>query len=154
MMPGGQIHRIAGGVARHWRAARDLLAVETPALGVIRRYFSLFAGREEVGVDALVAAAACIVAEAGHQMTNDAGADDAAPRRANGLVMAYLDNPQRFVPPPLLAGDDIVRTLPQMRGAQIGRILRAVRAAQLAGEIATHADALTLARQLAAEGSH
>jgi hypothetical protein len=151
LIPGGQIHLIVKVVARHWRAARDLVVEEAPALVAIRRYFALFAGREDLGVDALVVAAACAVgaAESGHQ----AKAATASVRRAAALVAAYLDDPQRFVPPPVLTGDDIMRALPAARGPQIGQLLRAVRAAQLGGGITTHDEALALARKVQAVGN-
>jgi len=149
-IPGGQIHLIVKVVAWHWRAARDLLAEEAPALVAIRRYFALFAGREDLGVDALVVAAACAVGAAG--AGRQAKVTTSLVRRAAELVAVYLDDTQRFVPPPVLTGDDIVRALPEARGPRIGQLLRAVRAAQLEGGIITHDEALALARKLHTEG--
>jgi hypothetical protein len=138
---------IAAAIVRHGQAARMLLADDQPTLGAIRRFFALTPGDEGLAVDALVAACAADVAAG----CSPSGQASVTARRVAELIGAYFADPRRFVPPPLLAGGDVVRELPHVRGPQIGRILRAVRAAQLDGQIATRAEALALARQIGSE---
>jgi tRNA nucleotidyltransferase/poly(A) polymerase len=93
-------------------------------------------GRDEAAaVDALVLAA----------ITGD-GADIAS--RAQALVDRYLRDHDALIPPPLLTGGDLISELALAGGPEIGRLLQAVRRAQLADEVRTRAEALELARRL------
>jgi tRNA nucleotidyltransferase/poly(A) polymerase len=149
-VPGGEIGKVARSVARRWRGARLLLRADDAtglrgsALAPIRRYFAMAPGGADLGIDALVVAMACALAEA-EQRAMDVAEAAALTARAREIIAAYLAEPILYAPPPLLAGHDLLRALPDVRGPEIGRILRAVRTAQLDGRIATRAEALALA---------
>ncbi|MDZ4763247.1 MAG: HD domain-containing protein [Chloroflexota bacterium] len=69
--------------------------------------------------------------------------------RAQVVLGAYYDDYDRIVsPPPLVTGDDLMNALNLKPGRIIGEMLDAIREAQVAGEIASDAAALTLARRL------
>src|SRR5207237_250500 len=65
--------------------------------------------------------------------------------RVGELVDAHFAPP---APPPVLGGDDLATYLALAPGPELGRLLHAVREAQLAGRIATRDDALALAQEL------
>jgi tRNA nucleotidyltransferase (CCA-adding enzyme) len=60
----------------------------------------------------------------------------------------YIHQRERLIPPPALSGKDLMLTLGIPGGPALGRLLRAVRLAQLADEVTTREEALALARRL------
>jgi hypothetical protein len=146
LIPGGAIGAVARAVTHRTGAAVQLLAEGAPTLSAARVFFADAPGREEFGVDALVAAAARSLGGAELRGVPD----DAAPivERAAHLLADYLRAPERYVPPPLLSGADLLHVLPALEGAAIGRVLRAVRLAQLEDRVATRAETLALVREL------
>jgi poly(A) polymerase len=60
-------------------------------------------------------------------------------------------SPEEIDPPPLINGKDLL-AMGILPGKQMGRMLEAVRVAQLDGSVQTRAEALALARKLANEG--
>jgi hypothetical protein len=63
------------------------------------------------------------------------------------LIDTYVRNRELLIPPPLLSGSDLIALLGIPPGPAIGRLLRAVRRAQLAGEITDRDGALALVRR-------
>ncbi len=95
---------------------------------------------EEAVTDALLVAAACA-------MTGDdqrRGIEMAV--RANALVDMYIHRRELVIPPPLLSGKDLMLALGIPSGPMLGRIMRAIRLAQLADEVSNREEALALAR--------
>jgi tRNA nucleotidyltransferase/poly(A) polymerase len=67
--------------------------------------------------------------------------------RANALVELYIHQREQLIPPPLLSGKDLILALGIPGGPALGRLLRAVRLAQLADEMTNREEALDLARR-------
>lgn len=64
------------------------------------------------------------------------------------LLRSYYEEYDEVVePPPLITGDDLMDRLGLQPGPQIGRLLRLVREAQVAGEVKTRHEALRLAQK-------
>jgi hypothetical protein len=95
-----------------------------------------------MAVDALLVASACALTH--HDQRR--GIELAV--RANTLVEMYIHQRERLIPPPLLSGKDVMLALGIPGGPALGRLLRAVRLAQLADDVTTHEEALALARRL------
>lgn len=129
---------------RLWQRARAVLEVENDGerLYAARRLFALAGKDEAAGADALLVAAARMVASVQPRGTVLAA-------RADVLIDIYMSNREDLIPPSLLSGRDLMLSLALSPGPEIGRLLRAVRQAQLAGEITDRAGALALARRLA-----
>ena len=68
--------------------------------------------------------------------------------RANALVETYIHRREHLIPPALLSGKDLMLALGIPSGPMLGRLLRAVRVAQLADEVSNRVEALELARHL------
>lgn len=68
--------------------------------------------------------------------------------RARAILDRYFADREAFIPPPLLDGQAVLRELGVAPGPAVGRVLRAVREAQLAGEVAAREEALALAREI------
>jgi poly(A) polymerase/tRNA nucleotidyltransferase (CCA-adding enzyme) len=63
-------------------------------------------------------------------------------------MIHYFDHYSATVDPePLLDGSELIRLLEIAPGPEVGRLLRIIREAQAAGDIATQDEALALARQ-------
>lgn len=148
-IPGGSVGPIAATMVHRIPSASRLIA-EGPALLSARRYFAEeIPGREERGVYALLAAAALAVGEA--ELRSNPSAAAPIVRSAAELLADYVAAPERYVPPPLVTGADLVREVPVAPGPAVGRALREVRQAQLEERITTREEALALARKFAAE---
>jgi poly(A) polymerase len=71
---------------------------------------------------------------------------------ARALLEAYFEARDRVIDPtPLINGQDLLEVLGLEPGPKVGRLLEAIREAQAAGEVQTHAQALSLAREILAE---
>lgn len=133
----------SGAAETRWR--RALAALETEdedeRLYAARLLFDQ-AGRDEgAAVDALLGAAAC-------ELARGSPDGEMLAARADALVAIYLRDRQKLIPPPLLIGKDLMVMLGVPSGPEIGRLLRAVRQAQLADTITDRDEALTYARRL------
>jgi tRNA nucleotidyltransferase/poly(A) polymerase len=67
---------------------------------------------------------------------------------ARAVLPAALAYPEFAAQPALVRGDELAAELGLRRGPQLGELLAALQEARYAGEIATRADALALAREL------
>jgi tRNA nucleotidyltransferase/poly(A) polymerase len=125
----------------HWRAAFAAGAVTEPAL----RHF--FARYHDDGTSVLVAAAACNAALVVAPLPGVRFSGDITPA-IRAVVLTFFAARERLLPPRLLDGAALFYELGMPPGPAIGRILRAVRTAQLDGDITTRDEALALARRL------
>jgi tRNA nucleotidyltransferase/poly(A) polymerase len=128
-----------------WRALVVLETGDDAERIYAARLFLERAGKDEAAaVDALLVAAACALARGlPHAETLAAGAD--------ALGAIYLRDREMLIPPPLLLGAELMAEIGTPPGPEVGRLLRAVRLAQLAGEISDREEALALARHLASK---
>ena len=126
-----------------WQRAKAALEIETESerFYAARLLFVRAGKNEAAAADALLVAAACILAGDGRQRAIQAAA------RANILIDTYVRNRELLIPPPLLSGSDLIALLGIPPGPAIGRLLREVRRAQLAGEINDRDGALALIRR-------
>jgi hypothetical protein len=110
-----------------------------------RDLWRLFEVAGDVTVDVLAAAAVCAVALAAEGECAEAEARSVV-ERARSVVNLYFADRARLMPPPLLAGRDVMVALGLEPGPEIGRVLADVRSAQLDGRITTREEALAFAR--------
>ncbi len=98
-------------------------------------------------VDLLVGAAAC---DAGfsESLVPNPGARMSVARRAGNILERFVADREAFIPPPLLDGQAAIHAIGAVPGPELGRVLREVRRAQLAGIVATQEEAFALARRL------
>lgn len=127
-----------------WRRAAAVLETDDDVerLHAARILFWEGGKSEDVTVVALLVASACKLTRDDQRRAMELAA------RANALVELYIRQPERLIPPPLLSGKDLMLALGIPGGPALGRLLRAVRQAQLADEISTQTEALALARRL------
>lgn len=115
-----------------------------------RDLWRLFDVAGDITVDVLAAAAICALA-----LVDDGLCDEAEARvvldRARRVINLYFADRAQLMPPPLLAGRDVMAALGLEPGPEIGRVLAHVRAAQLDGEVTTRDEALACARALIVE---
>lgn len=129
-----------------WRRALAVLEIEDDAERLhAARLFLERAGKDEApAIDGLLVAAVGALADGAlHAETLAA--------RADALVASYLRDRETLIPPPLLLGKDLMAALGTPPGPEIGRLLHAVRLAQLAGAISDRDEALALALRLASQ---
>lgn len=126
-----------------WREAQAALSIEDSA----RRFYAARLLFERTGRGTAMAADALLVAAACALARGFPGAETLA-ARADTLITVYLSDRETLIPPPLLTGKDLMTTLGVAPGPALGRLLGAVRRAQLAGEISDRDEALSFARQL------
>jgi tRNA nucleotidyltransferase/poly(A) polymerase len=136
-------HERVGTAPRLWQRAKAALEIENEneRFYAARLLFARAGKHEVAAADALLVAAACILAGDERQRTIGAAA------RANVLVDTYMRNREMLIPPPLLSGSDLIALLGIPPGPAIGRLLRVVRRAQLAGEITDRDGVLALIRR-------
>ena len=127
-----------------WRRARTVLETDDDRdrLHAARVLFWEGGKSADMTIDALLVASACRLTRDDQQRGKELVA------RINGLVDMYIHQRERLIPPPVLSGKDLMLTLGIPGGPALGRLLRAVRLAQLAGEVTTREEALALARRL------
>ena len=116
----------------------------------IRRFFDRLGRSGESAIDALMVAFTCIRAQASGDI---GGIERELERAADNLVhilTEYFDDPNTLMPPNLIAGAQVIQELGIGPGPLVGRILRAVRAEQLAGNVSTMGEALAYARKIVA----
>lgn len=127
-----------------WRQAKTVLETDGDGerLQAARVLFWKSGKDVETTADALLVVAACALT--GNDQ--ERGMEIAA--RANALVEMYIHRREQVIPPPLLGGKDLMLALGIPGGPMLGRLLRAVRLAQLADEVSSREEALELARSL------
>jgi poly(A) polymerase/tRNA nucleotidyltransferase (CCA-adding enzyme) len=130
----------------HAAWTRRMLAEGMPEDAALRH---LFETSGEATMDTLVAAACCDAA------LRSAPVDDAEPSlevvlRVRAILDIYFGERARLIPPALVTGSELIREAGMAPGPAVGRALRAVRRAQLDGEIGTREEALIYARALVA----
>lgn len=133
-----------------WQRALATLEIESAGerLHAARLLF-LRAGKDEAAaVNALLVAVACVFAGDDHPRGRALAA------RAEALIDAYLRDRQSLMPAPLLGGKDLMESFGLPTGPAIGKLLHAVRLAQLGGEITNHKEALAYARRLNVAGTN
>jgi poly(A) polymerase len=124
----------------HWRA---LLADRDPSMAELR----MAADRWRDGfVDLLTGAAACDAALRGDTPASETRPLVPVATRVRVILERFFADREAFIPPPLLDGADVIRELGVAPGPEVGRAVRAARAAQLGGRVATRDEALALAR--------
>jgi tRNA nucleotidyltransferase/poly(A) polymerase len=122
-----------------WRAAFAAGPVPEPTL---RHCFARYRNN---GVTVLVAAAACNAALARAPLPGMQFSEHVTPAICD-VVETFFVARERLLPPLLLDGAALLRELGMPPGPAVGRLLRAVRNAQLDGDITTRDEALKLAR--------
>ncbi|HEU4782524.1 MAG TPA: hypothetical protein VFS83_04210 [Ktedonobacterales bacterium] len=127
-----------------WRQAQAVLETddEVERIHIARVLFWEGGKSADMTVDALLVASACMITRGDQRR----GIELAS--RADTLVEMYIHQREWLIPPPLLSGKDLMLALAIPGGPALGRLLRAVRLAQLADEISTREEALDLARRL------
>jgi hypothetical protein len=144
----GLPRRVAS-VLRAWPEARALVASDPLDETAVRLFFDRLGPRGAPVVDALMVALACRWAMV---VEGESGAADMLVRmaeHAGRILTIYFEHPTQFLPPHLLDGADLIRELGLAPGPLVGRILREIRAAQVAGKLTTVEEALAYARTLA-----
>ncbi len=117
-----------------------------------RAVYRLFRDVDDAGVDVLLHALA------DHRATYGLQAPDTGWRDLVGLVARMLGDlwergPERVHPPSLVSGHDLMREFGLGPGPQIGRLLEAVREAQVSGEVNSRGEALALIRRYLAQST-
>lgn len=69
-------------------------------------------------------------------------------KRISGILEAWRQASPEVRPPKLIDGHDLIRELGMDPGPKVGTLLEAVYEAEAAGEVATHAQAIALAKRL------
>jgi tRNA nucleotidyltransferase/poly(A) polymerase len=127
-----------------WQRAQTVLEADgdVERLHGARVLFWQAGATPDLSADALVVAMACILTRDDHLR------GIALAARANRLIDLYIRRRENLIPTPLLAGKDVMLALGIPAGPTLGRLLRAVRLAQLEGKVSDHESALALARRL------
>ena len=121
---------------------RHLLAERSPDEKELRHFV---ASVGNAVVDVLVAAAACNAALSVAPLEGQRFSP-AVPGRARAILDIFFTDRERLIPPRVLTGDDLIRELDAEPGPKLGRLLQAVRNAQLDGTVRTREEALEFAR--------
>lgn len=122
---------------RTWLAERALDAA------ALRHFFARFG---DAGVDTLIGAVACGDALGGASGAVMGDADTVA-EQVRMVLAQFFTERERLIPPPLLNGTDVMRTLGAPPGPAIKEALQAVRMAQLDGTISTQDEAIEIVKQ-------
>jgi poly(A) polymerase len=109
-----------------------------------------FARTGEAGVDVLLIALACALAHTQTDAIAAPASEDRLLALARRLVTLFFLDRDRVLPPPLVDGTVLATQLGREPGPWLGRMLDAIRAAQVEGAVTTADDALRLARELSA----
>ncbi len=141
--------RVVRAVAAYHDLPASLTAMEqsgaVPEDRLARRFF---ARTGEAGVDVLLIALACALAHTQADAIAAPASEDSLLALAQRLVTLFFLDRDRVLPPPLVDGSVLATQLGKEPGPWLGRMLDAIRAAQIEGAITTADDALRLAREL------
>ncbi len=138
-----EVKRMHVMVREHLRPAH-LARTEQVTRRAVYRYFR---ATGDAGVEVVLLSLADHLATWGPDLQEHHWARQLA--AAETLLTHYFERREETVsPPPLVTGHDLMAELGLDPGAEIGRLLEALREAQAAGEVKTQDEALALARQL------
>jgi tRNA nucleotidyltransferase/poly(A) polymerase len=132
-----------------WPEARRLLARELLDMSAVHRLFDRAGQGGEPALDALVVALACQDARVIEPEQELLDTFDRMLRNVYQLSDIYFEEPERLMPQRLIDGALLAQRLGIAQGPMVGRILREIRAEQLAGALSTAEEALARARELA-----
>lgn len=134
-------HAVAAEAGQAARMAHE----EAPGLLAARRFF---ARRGDAGVDALLVAVACALADPAPQ----AALPGEEPALALGAdwIARFVWARGEVVAPPLVDGAALIAALGVAPGPEVGRLLAAIRQGQVEGTVKSTDEALDLARKLLA----
>ncbi|HEV8191174.1 MAG TPA: hypothetical protein VGP82_06780, partial [Ktedonobacterales bacterium] len=132
-------------VLHAWHDAQALISAEHPDEGALRRLFDNVEPGGESALDALMVAFICLWARSGSGPDGSERDLERVTDNVERIVTTYFDDPNELMPPRLLDGAQVIRELGVTQGPIVGRILRAVRAEQLAGNVSTVDEALAFA---------
>jgi hypothetical protein len=135
-------------VLNAWHDAQTLISAERMDATALRRFFDYLGPGGGSALDALMVALACLCARAESGTDVSDNELERAAENVGRITTAYFDDPDTLMPPSLIDGAQVIRELGIAPGPSVGRILRAVRAEQLAGTISTVEEALAYARKL------
>jgi hypothetical protein len=137
-------HDDAASTPTFWRRAKAVLETEDDVerLHAARVLFWEGGKSADMVVDTLLVASACRLTRDDQRRAMELAA------RANTLVEMYTHRREQLIPPPLLSGKDLMLALGIPGSPALGRLLRAVRLAQLADEVSSQEETLALARRL------
>ncbi len=125
----------------HGQTNRKEAGVETSRKAIYR----FFRDSNEAGIDLILLALADTRATYDHTLTQQHWA--AALDVSRTLLDAWYEKADEMIrPPALVNGDDLISTLQQKPGPEIGKLLEAIRENQAAGFLNTQAEALAFAR--------
>ncbi len=127
-----------------WRQAKAVLEAESGRERLLAARVLFWEGgkSDDMTVDALLVATACTLTRDDQRLGMELAV------RANALVAMYIHQREQLIPSPLLSGKDLMLALGIPGSPTLGRLLRAVRLAQLADEVSDREGALALARRL------
>ena len=117
----------------------------------MRRFFDRLGRGGEPAIDALLVAFTCMQARASG---GTSGIEPEFERVADNLghiLAEYFDDPNTLMPPSLIDGAQVIQKLGIGPEPLVGRILREIRAEQLAGNVSTMDEALAYARKIIAD---
>ncbi len=132
-----------------WREAQALVASDPLDETAVRLFFDRLGPRGAPAVDALMVALACQWAMVVEDGSSGENALVRMAEHAGRIFTMYFEHPDLLLPPHLLDGADLIREVGLAPGPLVGRILREIRAAQVAGKLTTVEEALAYARTLA-----
>lgn len=143
-LSGLEVERIETIIKGHMRIHHLVDAPQDPSPRAIYRYFR---ATQQAGIDICLLSLADTLGTYGSTLSMDHW------RRVIHIVAilmeAYWNQPEKLVAPPrLIGGRDLILELGLKPGPMIGRILEAVREAQVGGEVTNRVEALTLAQQI------
>ena len=143
-----ELERVRVVVAHHLRPQQLADAQE----GVTRRAaYRYFRGVRDAGVDVLLLALADHIATHGPEVQPERWGRRI--KAVSELLTEYWARLAEGVAPlPLVSGHDVMLELGLTPGRRVGELLEAIREAQAAGEVATRAQAIQLAKSLSSEG--
>ena len=129
---------IGGHMRPHWLAESPLTR---------RAIYRFFRGAGDTGADILLLSLADHLATYGADLARDRWVERLT--LIETMLTAYFQQREVVVaPPPLINGHELMAELGLKPGRQIGVLLEAIREAQAAGEVATRAEAVSLARRV------
>ena len=139
-----EIERIDTVISGHMRVHQLVDTAQNPSLRAIYRYFR---ATHEAGIDICFLSLADTLGTYGETLPMEHWLR--VLRTVELLLEAYFHQPEKTVSPPrLITGDDLLREFGLKPGPVIGRILEAVREAQVAGEVKNRSEAISLADQI------
>jgi len=137
--------RLASTIVSHHMRPGWLLKAPPITLRAVYRFFR---DTGDAGVDVVILALADQLATRGETLERGHWRDYL--QLAALMLDHYFNRPSQAVdPPPLISGEDVMRTLRLKPGPEVGCLLEAVREAQASGAVSTREDALAFLQRYA-----